>query len=201
MDTAASKTPTIPGTPFAGGFYAGRIKDGGNVYAIIVAPKAAGDIEAAWHKNATGPNSGSYFDGPANTKAIAEAGSELGLRMQSMSIYGFDDWYLPSRDELEICYRNLKPSSRANSPYNGDNPSSVPPGYMYTREAPAQTAAAAFQEGGTEAFELAWYWTSTPDANCPDYAWLQGFVNGGQDFTHKSLTYRARAVRRMLVIE
>lgn len=201
MDTAVKQTPTIPGTPYAGGFYAGRINIEGEQYAIIVAPKAAGEVEAAWHKDATAANSISFFDGLANTKAMAEAGSELAQRMLSMSIYGLSDWYLPSRDELEICYRNLKPTNDSNYCYRGDNPSSVPPGYAYSRDLPAQTVDAAFQAGGAEAFEPEWYWTSTQYAGNPDYAWVQVFNGGSQDDGHHSSEYRARAVRRVLIIE
>lgn len=201
MDTAVKQTPTIPGTPYAGGFYAGRINIENEQYAIIVAPKAAGEVEAAWHKEAAAANSLSFFDGLANTKAMAEAGSELAQRMLSMSIYGLNDWYLPSRDELEICYRNLKPTGNENYCWRGDNPSSVPPGYAYSRDLPAQTVDTAFQAGGAEAFEPEWYLTSTQDAGYPSFAWMQYFVNGGQGYYLKSYEYRARAVRRCLVIE
>lgn len=201
MDTAVKQTPTIPGTPYAGGFYAGRININGEQYAIIVAPKAAGEVEAAWHKDAAAANSLSFFDGLANTKAMAEAGSELAQRMLSMSIYGLSDWYLPSRDELEICYRNLKPTGNGNNCYCGDNPSSVPPAYAYSRDLPAQTVDTAFQADGTEAFEPEWYWTSTQNAGYPSFAWMQYFDIGYQGGDLKSSECRARAVRRLLVIE
>jgi len=51
-------------------------------------------------------------------------------------------------------------------------------------------------------FDLAdWYWTSEQVAGNPDYAWVQGFTNGGQSSLHKSGEYRARAVRRILIIQ
>jgi len=201
MDIAATKTPTVPGTPFGGGHYAGRININGEQYAIIVAPKVAGDIKGAWHDDALAFDSLSFFDGLANTKAMAEAGSKLAQRMLSMSIYGLSDWYLPSRDELEICYRNLKPTLNDNYCYRGDNPSSVPPGYAYSRDLPAQTVDAAFQAGGAEAFEPEWYWSSTQYAGTPSFAWMQGFNYGNQYGDRKSYESRARAVRRCLVIE
>ncbi|BBB65877.1 hypothetical protein UNDYM_1624 [Undibacterium sp. YM2] len=201
MDTAVKPTPTVSGTPYAGGFYAGRINIEGEQYAIIVAPKAAGEVEAAWHKDVAAANSLSFFDGLANTKAMAEAGSEQAQRMLSMSIYGLSDWYLPSRDELELCYRNLKPTNEQNYCWRGDNPSSVPPGYAYSRNEPAQTTDSAFITGGAEAFEPEWYWTSTQNAGDPSYAWMQSFDGGDQYGYHKSYEYRARAVRRVLIIE
>jgi hypothetical protein len=46
-----------------------------------------------------------------------------------------------------------------------------------------------------------WYWTSTQDAYSPDYAWVQYFTSGNQFSTLKSDEYRARAVRRELIIQ
>ena len=44
-----------------------------------------------------------------------------------------------------------------------------------------------------------WYWTSTPYADYPDYAWFQGFDDGCQAGFRKSGEYRARAVRRLII--
>ena len=200
MDTAVIKTPTVPGTPYAGGFYAGRINIEGEQYAIIVAPKST-ELETIWGSASRQTNAKSFFDGAANTQAMVESGSDLAKYMQSLDNNGFNDWYLPSRDELEICYRNLKPTANENYCWRGDNPSSVPPGYAYTRDLPAQTSAPTFQDDGAEAFEPVWYWTSTQDAGNPDSAWIQDFGTGNQNHDHELYEYRARAVRRCLVIE
>jgi Protein of unknown function (DUF1566) len=195
-------TPTVPGTPFAGGFYAGRIRIDGQVFALAVAPKADGEFEEKWNSNTKAiEDAASYFDGRANTLAMAAAGSELAKNALRLQVGGHNDWYIPSRDEMEICYRNLKPTAEANYCYRGDNPSSVPPGYIYTEACPAQTQAEAFMEGGAEAFDDAWYWTSTQGAADSDYAWVQHFSYGVQGGYHKSDEYRARAVRRLLIIE
>jgi hypothetical protein len=45
-----------------------------------------------------------------------------------------------------------------------------------------------------------WYWTNEQHADNSAYAWLQHF-HGHQDFYHKSDEYRARAVRRLLIIQ
>lgn len=50
-------------------------------------------------------------------------------------------------------------------------------------------------------FEPQWYWTNEQHADGSGYAWLQGFNDGYQDGTHKSNECRARAVRRLSVIE
>lgn len=41
------------------------------------------------------------------------------------------------------------------------------------------------------------YWTSTPHASEPSWAWLQNFDDGGQYNDHKDYHNRARAVRRV----
>lgn len=190
----------VAGTPYGGGFYAGRLLVGEHLFALLVAPKDGGEQdEALWNKlRKVVSGADSYFDGMANTRAMAEAGSKLAKWALDLKLNGESDWYLPSRDELEIIYRNLKPSTRKNDERrNGDNPSSVPAGYPYTATLPSQTAAGQFRTGSAKAFEEAWYWTSTQYAPDSDYAWCQLFSVGHQDFASKNDHVRARAVRRL----
>jgi hypothetical protein len=49
------------------------------------------------------------------------------------------------------------------------------------------------------AFDKDWYWSSTERAAYADFAWFQGFGNGGQRLSSKLYTLRARAVRRVLI--
>ena len=200
MDTVTTEIPTIPGMPFAGGFFAGLINQADGIYAIIVAPKSEGEHpDAPWGKAKRIADALSFFDGLANTEAMAAAGNKLAAWARGLRIGDFDDWHIPARDELELAYRNLKPTVDANYCWRGDNPSSVPPGYAYMTDSPAQTKSEIFREGGTEAFRSAWYWTSTQSAGLVDYAWAQLFTNGGQNDNRKDGKYRARAVRRVKV--
>jgi len=101
------------GEALAGGFFAGLIQlDDGTRYGLIVAPKDGGEHQKTiWiddYQVVSGAQS--YNDGLANTIAMAESGSDLAQWARGVRIGGFDDWYLPSQDELEICYRNLKPT-------------------------------------------------------------------------------------------
>ncbi len=161
-----TKVPTKPGTVFAGGFYAGRFFIGTQAYALIVAPKADGQVEPMpWNKsekNVAGATS--YCDGLANTKAMAKAGSALAKRILGLRIGGFDDWHLPSRLQALMAFHEL-------------------------------AAVKAFMPGAKEAFDSAWYWTSTQHAEYADYAWLQYFFNGDQSYDRKVIEWRARAVR------
>jgi len=50
-------------------------------------------------------------------------------------------------------------------------------------------------------FELGWHWSKEQHADNSDYAWMQGFDYGNQHNNRKSNEYRARAVRRLLIIQ
>jgi len=201
MKSSEQEIVPIIGTAMGGGFYAGRINVDGQNFAIIVAPKADGEkVESKWiHDDIAVPGARSYCDGLANTNAMAEAGSELANWARGLRIGGNDDWYIPSQDELEIIYRNLKPTTETNSGYarSGINLSAIPPTRPYTRELPAQTQAEAFQGGAPEAFDGSWYWSSTQHAATSDYAWSQVFDYGHQYDNLTSYEGRARAVRRL----
>lgn len=75
--------------------------------------------------------------------------------------------------------------------------SAIPPTYPYTADAPCQTGIADFKEGAAQAFEEAWYWSSTQHAATPGFAWCQDFGNGYQLNERKVVKLRARAVRRL----
>ena len=160
------KTPTQPGAAFGGGFYAGRFYIGANACALIVAPKAEGEIKAmAWNsslKSVAGATS--YCDGLANTKAMAKAGSALAKKILKLKIGGYADWHLPSRLQSLLAFHEL-------------------------------AAAKLFAPGGSESYEREWHWTSTQPAEDADSAWVQGFNYGNQYSYHKANEWRARAVR------
>ena len=184
------------GTPFEGGFYGGQIRSGDKTFAIAWAPKALGETKGAWLPSYKAvPGAASCFHCMDNTQAMAAAGSKLAKWALALSIAGHQDWCLPARDVLELAYRHLKPNAQENYATfrDGDNPSSIPPGYPYTEQLPAQTTVAALQAGGDEAFDETWYWSSTQYS---DYgAWSQLFNYGNQSISDKKSQARARAVR------
>jgi hypothetical protein len=219
-ETAANEM--TPGAPYAGGFYAGQIVVDGFTYALVVAPKHVGEIDwVVWKTDWTKatPGTQSVCDGYANTEAmIAAGGHPIADWILKVRNDWHDDAHIPSRDELEVIYRNLKPTASSNYTYasraarwgvdpgkynccdgngNGHNASSAPAGDAYTGSSPAQTDAAAFREGGDEAMSRAWYWTSTEFG--PGGAWLHDFGDGGQNLVGKLLDLRARAVRKVLI--
>lgn len=201
MNAIAKAVLPAIGTAYEGGFFGGLITLNGETYGLVVAPKAQGELEeATWGVYGNDlPDAISFNDGLANTQAMAAAESDLARWMLALDIAGFSDWYLPSRDELEILYRNLKPTTQQNycSFRAGENPSTAPVSYPYSATNPAQTHASAFAEGGEESFAPHWYWASTQYS--PGGAWIQYFGDGTQYFDHKVDESRARAVRRFKV--
>jgi hypothetical protein len=191
------QTPDTIGAPFEGGFYGGQIKIGLTMFAIVWAPKAEGETTGQWLPNHTLiAEATSCCDSMANTQAMAEAGSPIAKWALGLNINGHKDWCLPSRDVLELGYRHLKPGT--NETYcsfrDGDNPSSVPVGYPYDKQAPiVQTMVEAFQAGGAEAFDETWHWASTVYSSAS--AWCQGFLDGYQLIYGQTRELRARAVR------
>jgi hypothetical protein len=202
MNLNTNAIPASIGAALAGGFFTGLINIGQDTYALIAAPKSVGEYRGPWNesdKSVIGAES--YCDGFANTTAMADAGSEMAQWARSLNIDGYSDWYIPARDELELAYRNLKPTADENleSFRDGDNPSSSPVGYPYTGALPGQTTAEAFRQGGEQALAPNWHWSSTQYAANPANAWLQVFDDGSQGYDHKSYSGRARAFRRLKI--
>lgn len=170
-----AELPAI-GAPLKGGFYAGKFFGAdGAPYALIVAPKAEGEAKCAFKAKCTADEGArSLRDGFANSEAMNDDNHPAARFCRALAIGGFDDWYLPSRHEAALLAENLMPT--------GD--------YV-----PEQTAAAAFKEGGAEAFSRMLYWTSTEFSR--EFAWLQYFYDGGQyDGRVKDWSLRVRAVRK-----
>ena len=197
--TVAVFVPTTVGTAYQGGFYAGKIKVGTLVYALVVSPKSSGDIDVIYGYTPTGTGQTSMSDGLANSLAGAGYGPISPIR--GMTIGGYVDWYLPAKDELEILYRNLKYSIAANSVTgtNGLNTNSIPVGNAYSLSNPTISVSTAFA-GGVESFTPAVYWTSTTTATPSATQWVMTMHNGSQwECGKTTLTNRCRAVRRVLL--
>ncbi|WP_447555687.1 Lcl domain-containing protein [Vreelandella sp. EE22] len=218
------------GAPYGGGYVAGTIVSDydGHKYGLIVSDGGGDSVVMGYGTMKWGPVrtlvSGSpgvppmtLADGRANHNAI--------LAKRSLSAFpafrwiedtcnageglnGHKDWYLPSRDELEVIYRNFKPTTQGNDTrtrvthgFGGDdvthgtNVNSRPPGTGYTSASPAQTQVANFQSSNEDAFSATRYWSSTElDAS---YAWYQYFDTGTQARPVKDGNFQVRAVRRI----
>ncbi|MGB6097868.1 MAG: hypothetical protein WBF95_16425 [Comamonas thiooxydans] len=189
----SSTIDTDYGKPFEGGFYGGVININSHIYAIVWAPKSTQikaeiDVEKA---NAFDP-----ADSYSNTVALADAGSPLARAALAANINGYNDWLIPARDVLELGYRMLKPSKNQNYAnwFDGVNRNSLPEGKHYSESYPAQTIASDFLDGGSESFDLAWYWSSSLHSG--GVAFCQHFEDGYQSHYHSvSAVGLARFVR------
>jgi hypothetical protein len=198
-------TPTVIGQVFGGGFYAGDISVAGNGVAshyLIAAPVSSGENSSKQWKTSNTSTAGtsSVIDGPTNSANMNDASHPAAQFCEGLTIGTFSDWYMPAKNELEVCYFNLKPTTTSNNTGSGTNTNAVPSrGSNYTVGTPAQTAATDFQTGNTEAFAANYYWSST-ESSAPT-AWLQDFTDGNQTTTagNKANSFYVRAVRRVAV--
>ena len=202
-------------------------------YRIIDAPKSSGENSAIAIKNANTalPTAcQTLTEGWKGTLAMVAADNSTvypaAWWARGLSIGGYTDWYVPARDELELSWRNLKPTADTNYA-SADRPTGATPSYMnlgslgdtanthglnnnsnptgaaYTTGSPAQVAAGiGFRTGETNAFAYGsyGYWSCSEYSTA--YAWFQYWASGdpgGQDYYGKTAAYYVRAVRRSII--
>lgn len=148
---------------------------------LEVAPQSTEWISKQWGKygTAVGATGTAIGTGKNNTALIVvklnedPADSDRAAQLaEALSSGGYDDWFLPSKDELyEMCWvlhsRRWKGGSFENNPAYGRN-----------------------RVGG---FDGGTYWSSSEFNS--DVAWFQNFTYGNQNGTSKDYTYKVRAVR------
>lgn len=207
--------PTVIGQAYGGGYYAGQISTTANGVAthyLVVAPKASGEVSSrAFRTGASAADPTSDIDGPSNSATMNNADHPAAQFCEGLSIGGYTDWYLPAKNELEVCYYFLKPTTSNNATAfggSGSNANAVSPepiSTIYTTTVPAQTSAVNFQVGGSEAFASQVFWTSTQLSGNTSVAWHQYFSTGAQpsgfqNTANKTDTYFVRAIRRVPIV-
>lgn len=202
-----SATPAMQvGDAFGGGFFAGQIGVSGvATHNLVVGPLSSAQSTLAW-KNALTATTGadSDIDGPQNTADMVADGNSTVYPCahfcNDLTTGGQTDWYMPAKNELEVCYYNLKPTTTTNDTASGINPNSVPARTSnYTSGDPARTTATNFQSFGSEPFTANTYWCSTEHPTFSGEARYQGFSSGTQNRGDKTSSYRVRAIRRVAV--
>ena len=196
------------GTAYASGYYAGRftIDGGATTYKLIVSPKAnEQSLQIKTTFTDTGTNT-TTIDGFARSNEMNTSEFPAASYCRGLTVGGYTDWYLPSRDELEILYRNLKPGVNSNnintrqtdSLGHGTNTNSIPAGSAYTTSNPGQTPVDLFKAGGAQVLAASTYWSSSRAVTQPAYCWNQS-IDGAQSWgTHPTTSYNVRPVRREL---
>jgi hypothetical protein len=205
-NTASVPLPAV-GSTTAGGFFAGQIGVSSvATHYLIVAPLSSGQTTSIKWKNANTltPGADSDIDGPQNTADMVADGNSTVYPAahfcNNASIGGFSDWYMPAKNELEVCYFNLKPTTQANNILSpGTNPNAVPArASNYTSGNPAQTSAAAFQTGGAEPFLAGGYWSST-EFSATALAYSTSVMAPRTTISLRPIHANVRAVRRVAV--
>ena len=204
-------TPTVIGEPWGGGYYAGKISTSGNGVAthyLIISPKSTETLGKTWLGNNTDTGADSFIDGPSNTNVMNALGSQAASYCKGLTTGGYTDWYLPAKNELEVLYYFLKPSTDTNNTSSGSNANAVSPEPIstnYSSGSPAQTSATIFRYGQSQALEPRPgqpnypYWTSTEQNDGP-YAFYQQMDQGlQQSISKQNTTCLTRAVRRIPV--
>lgn len=164
------------GSPLGGGFFAGEMVLEDERYALIVAPKEAGEELGLQYKEkdlSTADGTRNDEDGLTNTGKLNDTKYPAAHFCRSLCIGGHNDWYLPSRDELALLCQNLGPRRK-------DTPM-------------------VFGKGGSEAFETTRYWSSTEHASYSMNAWLVTFNEGPHANYSKGYFGGVRAVRRFKI--
>jgi len=172
--TGATATYKVGDFGPAGGhiFYDKGVFSGGWRY--LEAAPAETEFRAQWGAyNQDVPGTGTAVgSGKRNTQLIIERLKQLnesGRAAQlcaSLNFDGFNDWFLPSKDELDLMYKNLRQKGIG--------------GFITVEDKTNYTH---------------WYWSSS-QPNLNDRAWGQYFSSGSQyNANLKSGTYSVRAVR------
>ena len=205
--------PTRIGQKFECGYFSGVIRVRDCAYLILAAPKST-DCSVRFKTQSSGtPGIHRVNDGWANTNAMNDSAHPAAQYCRRLTVGGHTDLYLPSCDELELCYRVFKPTDQVNvtSPTcsyagnlslpNGTNRSSIPTGAAYTETNPASTIVTAFQTGSAVAFETSnYYWSSTEFSEYTSFSLIQNFFNGNQYWYYKTNAGRVKGVRRVPIL-
>jgi hypothetical protein len=204
--TTASSFLPAPGTAMDGGYFGGQINDGGIIYNLIVAPKASGQstTNVQYKTSASADTPSATFQNLAYGFPASQAGNDINHPAfqfaRNLTISGYNDWYIPAKNELAIIYYNLKPSATANDTTSGSNSNSISPytpNTNYSAGSPGPTTSTLFQTTGSESYSSTdIYWSSSEEFSFDSNAWGQWFSDGYQILGNKNVSRIARAIRR-----
>lgn len=199
----AAALPAV-GDAYGGGYFVGQLTISGAVYNIIVAAKPDGQNTVSMKYKTDTVN----FTGASSTNdgilirnnMIAAGISQFPAQQwcNALTLGGFTDWYLPTKDEMELAYRMLKPTTAVNVTTSGKNPSSIPPrDTFYTTTDPAQTGVALFKSGAVQAFAGDYYNCATAGTASAQYM-LKRMTTGADYSEGYAFEHWVRAFRREL---
>jgi len=172
------------GSPYNGGYIGGYISHTANgvpTHVLIISPLAA-QSPAMQQVVATAGVSVSTFDGALNhAETLADSIPQpqalwVQENLNNIAYGGYSDWYVPSRNELDILFWNLKPSTLSNNNTGWfPNEHSIParPDTSRSETIPGQTDVLIFRmPDGAEALNQNSYWSSSRSST-GDYTYSQ----------------------------
>lgn len=204
------------GEMYGGGYYAGNIVQGGVTYRLIVAPRTGGQSSTSMSTGPTTPEATKTLNnGPIASASMNSASFPAAYFCENLTLGGYNDWYMPSRDELELCYRNFKPTSditntavRVKASYNylegndvsgdqmGINRNSSPLGGAYPSTLPRTQVSQFIDSVTAEGFTTYGGYLSSSFFDSTK-VWGQQFLNGRQEpISNTTINQYVRAVRR-----
>ena len=197
--------PPAIGAAYEGGFYYGQITIDGVIYNLVLSPRASGEVPASVYKNDALGFTGntSLNDGKLIQENMVAAGiSNFPAQeaVMAMTIGGFNDWYIPSKLELEIVYRNLKPNATQNVNSSGANAYAVPPTSNYVAGNPSRTTLTNFRSTGTNNMTTDYYYSATQGPSGALWVHSKRFTTGADAQDKAEFDYPVRAIRRVSTI-
>ena len=154
----ANVIPTQIGEYFFGGYYVGDITTPDGTYAVIFAVEEA-DVLRQWKtSNTLTPGTFSDVDGWANTQLLTADSTLLAAHPAAAYCHaydgaGFDDWYLPSRQELLLPWTNRAVLAELNM---GKNTT-----YVWSSTQPPSSTGTAWTRRFSDGFETNSYKSSS----------------------------------------
>ena len=177
--------PTRIGQNRPGGRFAGIIQIDRIPYGIVVSDFTS-PSNLPYRVSKSTLKTKSETNGLANTQAMRDANYPAAQYCSTLVVDGCNDFYLPSKLEFKLCYRNLNltlpyytrtPKFAEHGLDISNNTSSIPGGVTFTFE--LQTIVVAFKEGNPLSFGSdRVYWTSTEAKWHSEYAIAYYFYNG-----------------------
>ena len=149
--------PTTLGESYGGGYYIGTILVGSITYYLIVSP--GGSLEngflpspCRWKTTLSdSPGTSDYRDGYTNTYNMNNTTHPAAYYCTGLTIGGYNDWYLPAIEELQLMYNNR--SYMPNVPPQGC--------WSSTQDTnPLEAFALYFSNGVTEDLSKVWQYIS-----------------------------------------
>ena len=197
--------PPAIGAAYEGGFYYGQITIDGVIYNLVLSPRATGEVPASVYKNDALGFTGntSLYNGKLiqeNMVAAGIANFPAQQAVMALTIGGFSDWYIPSKLELEIVYRNLKPNATQNVNSSGANANAVPPTSNYVAGTPGRTALTDFRTTGTNYMTANFYYSATQGPSGALWVHSKRFTTGADAQDKAEYDYPVRAIRRVSTV-